>query len=146
MNSTRGTVLRQMWPGPALALAVGLLVAIVAPARLLLALPMIGLWFVSPIIAYATGQTLTHRRQPVDAAERATLRMIARQTWRFFEELVGPADHWLVPDNYQENRQDLLAHRTSPTNIGLQLIATLAAFDFGYLSVASVGRSARAHV
>ena len=136
-NPTAAQVVRQMWPGPALALAVGLLVAIVAPARLLLALPMIALWIVSPIIAYGTGQTLTHRRQTVDAAERADLRKIARRTWRFFEDFIGPADHWLVPDNYQEDRQDLLAHRTSPTNIGLQLIGTLAAVDFGYLSVSS---------
>ena len=136
-NPTAAQVVRQMWPGPALALAVGLLVAIVAPARLLLALPMIALWIVSPIIAYGTGQTLTHRRQTVDAAERADLRKIARRTWRFFEDFIGPADHWLVPDNYQEDRKELLAHRTSPTNIGLQLIGTLAAVDFGYLSVSS---------
>ena len=63
-------------------------------------------------------------------------REVARRTWRFFEELIGPADHWLVPDNYQEDRQELIAHRTSPTNIGLQLLSTLAACDFGYLSYA----------
>jgi hypothetical protein len=62
------------------------------------------------------------------------LRRTARKTWRFFEEMLGPADHWLIPDNYQENRADVIAHRTSPTNIGLQLLATLSAFDFGYLS------------
>ena len=59
---------------------------------------------------------------------------MARKTWRFFDELVGPADHWLVPDNYQENRHELVAHRTSPTNIGLQLLSVLAAHDFGYLT------------
>src|SRR6185503_18001185 len=56
----------------------------------------------------------------------------------FFEDLLGPVDHWLVPDNYQEDREELVAHRTSPTNIGLQLIATLAAYDFGYLSFSGV--------
>ncbi len=66
------------------------------------------------------------------------MRRVARRTWRFFEELVGPADHWLIPDNYQLDRQDVIAHRTSPTNIGLQVLSTLAAFDFGYLSYAGV--------
>ena len=70
--------------------------------------------------------------------ERAQFREVARRTWRFFEELVGPADHWLIPDNYQEDRQDVIAHRTSPTNIGLQLLATLAARDLGYISYAGV--------
>ena len=50
---------------------------------------------------------------------------IARQTWRFFDELAGPADNWLIPDNVQENRRERIAHRTSPTNIGLQLLSTL---------------------
>ena len=72
------------------------------------------------------------------ATERRAFREVARTTWRFFEDLVGPADHWLVPDNYQEDRQDVIAHRTSPTNIGLQLLSTLAAHDFGYLSFAGV--------
>ena len=49
-----------------------------------------------------------------------------------------PTDHWLIPDNIQENRRELVAHRTSPTNIGLQLLSTLAAYDFGYISVAAL--------
>jgi hypothetical protein len=48
--------------------------------------------------------------------------------------LAGAEDHWLIPDNLQEDRRELVAHRTSPTNIGLQLLATLAAYDFGYLN------------
>jgi len=71
------------------------------------------------------------------------LRMVARRTWLFFEELFTPADHWLIPDNYQEDRDDRVAHRTSPTNIGLQLISTLAAYDFGYLSAPAVAISAQ---
>ena len=55
-------------------------------------------------------------------------------TWRFFEEGVTAGDNWLVPDNYQENRADRIAHRTSPTNVGLQMMATVSAWDLGYLS------------
>jgi len=127
-------VVRQMWAAPALAAVAGAIVAIVAPSHLPLALPMIALWVASPAIAYVTGRPLSHDRQPIGTIERAALRKIARRTWRFFEDLLGPADHWLIPDNYQEDRKDLLAHRTSPTNIGLQLLSTLAAYDFGYVS------------
>src|SRR5215467_13711772 len=52
--------------------------------------------------------------------------------------MLGPGDNWLIPDNYQDNRADVIAHRTSPTNIGLHLLATLSAFDFGYLSPIAV--------
>ncbi len=131
-------VARQMIAGPVLAVAIAILVAIVSPVRLWLALPLIALWIVSPVIAYGTGQALTEARQTLDEAGRIALRKVARKTWRFFEDLVGPADHWLAPDNLQEDRKDLVAHRTSPTNIGLQLIATLAASDLGYISVPGV--------
>ena len=59
---------------------------------------------------------------------------LARRTWRFFETFVGPEDNWLPPDNYQEHPVAVIAHRTSPTNIGLSLLANLAAYDFGYIS------------
>ncbi len=45
--------------------------------------------------------------------------------------MVGPEDHWLPPDHFQES-PSLTAHRTSPTNIGLLLTSTLAAYDLGY--------------
>jgi hypothetical protein len=55
---------------------------------------------------------------------------------------VGPEDHWLPPDNYQEHPVAMLAHRTSPTNMGLALLANLTAYDFGYIPAAAN----RAHV
>ena len=61
-------------------------------------------------------------------------RMIARRTWRFFETFVGAEDNWLPPDNFQEDPNPVVAHRTSPTNIGLLFLSTLSAHDFGYIS------------
>lgn len=137
-NLTPAEVTRQMWAAPVLAVAAAAAVALLAPARLPLALPLVALWLVSPGIAYATGLPLTRDRQPLGAADRTALRKVARRTWRFFEDLVGPGDHWLVPDNYQEDRPQRVAHRTSPTNVGLQLLSTLAACDLGYLSFSGV--------
>ncbi|RZI71439.1 MAG: cyclic beta 1-2 glucan synthetase, partial [Rubrivivax sp.] len=62
------------------------------------------------------------------------LRMLSRQTWAFFDRYVGPEDNWLPPDNVQEIPQLTIAHRTSPTNMGMALLSHLAARDFGYLS------------
>jgi cyclic beta-1,2-glucan synthetase len=138
LDPSLAQVARQMWAAPAIAIGSAALVAAIAPGRLLLAFPMLALWLLSPVIAYVTGRPLAHERQPLGVPERAALRKIARKIWRFFEDFLGPADHWLVPDNYQEDRDDLVAHRTSPTNIGLQLIATLSAYDFGYLSFSGV--------
>jgi cyclic beta-1,2-glucan synthetase len=56
----------------------------------------------------------------------------------FRPHFVGPDDHWLPPDNYQEYRDAAVAHRTSPTNIGLALLANLSAYDFGYLVAGQV--------
>ena len=62
------------------------------------------------------------------------LHRVARKTWMFFATFVGPDDHWLPPDNYQEHPVAVIAHRTSPTNMGLALLANLAAHDFGYIA------------
>ena len=138
VTRTPGVVLRSMWLAPFVAVVVCALVVAVGPGRLLLAGPLILLWFVSPALAYLTGRPTPEARQPIDDADRASLRMIARRTWLFFEDLWTPADNWLIPDNYQEDRDDVIAHRTSPTNIGLQILSTLAAYDFGYISAAGV--------
>jgi cyclic beta-1,2-glucan synthetase len=138
MKPTPTTVLRSMWAAPVLALVAAALVAWLSPGRLAVALPLVAIWLGVPALVYRIGRPAPEGRQPIGDPERIALRRIARRTWLFFEELFTPADHWLIPDNYQENRADLIAHRTSPTNIGLQLIATLAAYDFGYLSAAGV--------
>jgi cyclic beta-1,2-glucan synthetase len=65
--------------------------------------------------------------------ERSFLRGIGLRTWRYFQDWSRPATHWIVPDNVQEE-PERAADRTSPTNLGLQLLSTLAAHDFGYLT------------
>ena len=63
---------------------------------------------------------------------------LSRRTWAFFETYVCAEDHWLPPDNVQEHPALVVARRTSPTNIGLSLLANLAAYDFGYLQAGGV--------
>ena len=92
-------------------------------------------WLVSPSVAFWISRPARQIAVPLSEGERLTLRRLARKTWHFFESFVGDADHWLPPDNFQEMPDPRIAHRTSPTNIGLLLLSTLAAHDLGYISL-----------
>src|SRR6476620_8541195 len=69
------------------------------------------------------------------ADDRRFLRAVARRTWRYFDDFVGPQTSWLPPDNVQETPTREIFMRTSPTNIGLSMLATVAANDFGYITI-----------
>ena len=125
--------LRAMWIGPVIAVAMALHLLLANPALLAVAGPFLLLWLLSPLIAWWVSRPLAAHRAVLRAGQRLFLRRIARRTWGFFERFVGPEDHWLAPDNYQEYRIAAVAHRTSPTNMGLALLANLAAHDFGYI-------------
>jgi len=126
---------RTMWPTLLLTLAGAGLVLLVQPAALPAAAPLLLVWLASPLVAFWISrprQVAEARLRPQDHRD---LRLLARKTWSFFETFVGEQDHFLPPDNYQENPDPKVAHRTSPTNVGLLLLSTLAARDFGYLSL-----------
>jgi len=133
-----GNFIRAMWPSPAFAAAMAFVIDLVRPSALLAASPVLLAWFVAPIVAYWISRPKRIRELPLTESERAELRRIARKTWHFFETFVGDEDNWLPPDNYQEDSigsGGRVAHRTSPTNKGMLLLSTLAAHDFGYLSL-----------
>jgi len=98
------------------------------------AAPFALLWFASPGIAWWTSRSPAVARRPmVSDADARALRLIARRTWCFFETHVTANDNMLPPDNLQEDPKPVVAHRTSPTNIGLYLLSVLSARDFGWL-------------
>ena len=121
----------------ALALAgAGLVIALVAHGSWQLALPFAALWCASPLVAcWVSTQPLAASQVAVSAPDALALRLIARRTWRFFETTVTPADNALPPDNFQEDPNPVLAHRTSPTNIGLYLLSVASAHDFGWIGL-----------
>ena len=98
-----------------------------------LALPFAALWIASPAIARWTSRSpVVAGRLSMSDGDARALRLIARRTWRFFETFVTPADQMLPPDNFQEDPAPVLAHRTSPTNLGLYLLSVVSARDFGW--------------
>ncbi len=129
---------RRMWIGPVLALAVFVGLMTVNPMALAAAFPLLVLWAFSPAVMWWISRPRAGRQARLSATQTRFLRKIARRTWAFFESFVGPDDRWLPPDNYQKYRNVQVAHRTSPTNIGLALLSNLTAHDFGYLPTAGL--------
>ncbi len=127
-------VCRTMWIAPALSIGAAIYFAVLQPSALAPAGPWLALWLISPLMAWWISRPLVHRGARLTADETVFLQRLSRKTWRFFETFVGPEDHWLPPDNYQENPVAVVSHRTSPTNMGLALLANLSAYDFGYVS------------
>ena len=133
-----GLALRRLWLGPALATATAVSLLWFTPALLLLAAPFLVAWAAAPFVAAWVSRPLRARERPLSDASRTQLRRTARKIWCFFETFVTAADHWLPPDNYQEDPKGVVAHRTSPTNIGLYLLSTVAARDFGFLTLSQL--------
>jgi cyclic beta-1,2-glucan glucanotransferase len=125
---------RSMAIAPAIAVAAWIGVSLINPIGLAIAGPILLLWGASPAIAWWVSRPLTRRSAKLTLGQTHFLRKLARKTWAYFETHVGPDDHWLPPDNVQEHPALKVAHRTSPTNMGLALLANLTAHDFGYLS------------
>ncbi|MFZ2444787.1 MAG: glucoamylase family protein [Syntrophobacteraceae bacterium] len=124
---------RTMWIAPVIAAAAAITLALLRPTALLVALPILGLWFASPAIVWWISRPLAHREATLTTKQTLFLRKLSRKTWAFFETFVGPEDNWLPPDNFQEQPTAVVAHRTSPTNMGFALLANLSAYDFGYI-------------
>jgi cyclic beta-1,2-glucan synthetase len=117
-----------------LAAAAAVIVAAARPAAWPVALPILALWAAAPAVArWISLPRVTAKTAPLSSGDARALRLIARRSWRFFATFVGPDDHALPPDNFQEEPNPVVAHRTSPTNLGLSLLSTVTARDFGWL-------------
>ncbi|MGZ5100274.1 MAG: GH36-type glycosyl hydrolase domain-containing protein, partial [Usitatibacter sp.] len=132
-RSGLSTSIMSMWIAPFIATATAIVMAVSAPSALAQAAPILFLWFASPGIAWWISRPIARREARLTMDQTLFLRKLARRTWAFFETFVGPDDHWLPPDNCQEHPVAGVAHRTSPTNMGLALLANLSAYDFGYI-------------
>ncbi len=124
---------REMAASPLLAVAVAALVVSTRPSALPVAAPLLLVWLLAPEIARWVSRPAATQEHSLRSDQRRHLRLLARRTWRFFDAFVGPRDQWLPIDNSQEEPHPQQAHRTSPTNIGMMLLSTLAAYDLGYL-------------
>ncbi len=146
VNSTRATW-RAM--APALVLVTGLAVTMTAVAAwragvvgppaerlwpyLVAIWPITTVWLLAPFLAVWLGRSPAP--ETLDASGQRRAREYADRHWRYFDQFVTAETHWLVPDNVQADPGEVIAMRTSPTNIGLQLLATVSANDLGLIAL-----------
>ncbi|HEX4480835.1 MAG TPA: glucoamylase family protein, partial [Rudaea sp.] len=127
-----------MWAAPSLAIGVAIYVTVERPIALIDALPLLALWLVAPVIEWWLSRPIARVDAALSDDESAYLRKVARRTWSFFENLVVADENWLPPDNFQETPLAVVAHRTSPTNIGLSLLSNLTAHDLGFITTGTL--------
>jgi cyclic beta-1,2-glucan synthetase len=128
------TLVTKHWGAPLAALALWSALVLDGTAHPALASLLCLAWALSPVWTWWVSRPRPRRR--VDALsldDRSFLHDVARDTWRLFERCVGDEDRHLPPDNLQVTPNDIVAHRTSPTNIGLYLLATACANRFGWI-------------
>ncbi|MDN4061555.1 glucoamylase family protein [Massilia sp. YIM B02769] len=135
---------RNMWFAPALAVGTALLLSFAHPFALFAAAPLLLLWFLSPILAWWLSLPFVPRVPQLSGEQTLFLTRLARRTWGFFETQAGPGHNWLAPDTLQEHPQASTLPRTSPTSIGVGLLASLAARDFGFIAQAELLARVRA--
>jgi cyclic beta-1,2-glucan synthetase len=122
-----------MWFSPVSAIGLFIFLSHRVPWSLVAAVPLLIGWLIFPAVAWRISLPGKTRKADLDERQKLFLYKLSRKTWAFFENFVVEGDNWLPPDNYQESPVERIAHRTSPTNIGLALLANLSALDFGYI-------------
>lgn len=132
------TMIYTMWSVILFVLVASVTIRYSFPTKLGLFVPLAMAWLASPWVAYRVSLPIQYKKAILSFSEQHALRLWARKTWAFFEEFVCIEDHWLPPDNVQIDPANGVAHRTSPTNIGMALLANLAARDFGYITLSTV--------
>lgn len=124
---------QKMWFSPIMAIICGISLGLYNPVLLYVS-PFLIIWILAPLITWIVSCPKTTQTSKITYEDEILLHRIARKTWHFFEVFVNEKENWLAPDNFQETPNPLIASRTSPTNIGLSLLANLSAYDLGYLT------------
>ena len=137
-KSSSGSTWVTMWAAPVTALFVGGMLLGWRPASLAPAALFLLAWLVAPAVADWISRPIKRKHADLTQDQHVFLNKLARRTWAYFDRFVGPDDNWLPPDNVQEHPSQVVAHRTSPTNIGMALLANLTAHDFGYITGAQL--------
>ncbi|HSC86504.1 MAG TPA: glucoamylase family protein, partial [Polyangiaceae bacterium] len=137
-SQRRGSVLAvpRLLVAAGLAIVLVVVVALSMPSSLWVAVPMLALWVAAPWVAARVSRVEAWAAaEPWGPDEAQLFRRVARKTWRFFERFVGELDNHLPPDNFQEDPRGIVAHRTSPTNMGLYLLSVASARDLGFITL-----------
>ncbi len=138
-NSGKGYLL-QMWPGmlPSGALVALLIMLEFSPTGIIITSVLALMWMAAPLIAYKISQPKDMAKEQEELDPEGLLIDTARRMWHFFRDFATQENNWLCPDNYQEANKEKVTDKTSPTNIGLQLLSILSARDFGFETLSTM--------
>lgn len=134
----KGTLMdyhRKMWSSVFIGILFLLWILIINRNLLIYITPISLIWLLAPTIAYYISKPKTIWVHTFSKEQTCKLRQLARNTWSYFDELVGNDVHWLPPDNFQIDPPKGVAYRTSPTNIGLWLMSVVSARDLGFIGI-----------
>ena len=89
----------------------------------------------SPFLEYFVSKDIDHNLIELKGNKLGELYDLAEKTWGYFRDNLTEERHYLIPDNYQENREEKLDSRTSPTAIGYSLTSVISAFELELISI-----------
>lgn len=124
--------IRLMWPGTGISIFLLILSYNKSEVGFIMLLPCL-IFIISPYTAYYISIENREIERGLDSKEIVNLRKLARESYAYFQDFVNEETKFIAPDNYQEEPNRNIAMRTSPTNIGMTLMANIVAYDMGYI-------------
>ena len=94
----------------------------------------IATWCGAPFLMFWLGKKFPQDKKHLNAKETAEVRQLAQDTWHFFDSLITEDTHYLIPDNYQLNREKKADYKTSPTNIGYSITSIISASELEFIT------------
>ena len=93
------------------------------------------IWGIMPLVMWYISKEKTEIKpiEKLDKNDQDYLLEIGEKTWNFFKKYLNKENNYLIIDNYQEDRKQKIMNRTSSTNIGLSILAIIAAKDLKYI-------------
>jgi cellobiose phosphorylase/biotin operon repressor len=137
-GKTQKAVWQKMIAAPIMSAVLLLLSSFLIKGLSVTALVISALWFFAPLFAYRTAQPIRKKDYQADTETVGDLRLLARKTWRFYEDFCTEENYMWAPDNFQEYPYKKPVDRTSSTNVAYSLIANVIARDFGYISLSEM--------
>ena len=92
-------------------------------------------WLIGPLVAWKISREYKTEGYKLNKNQKEFILNVGKKTWNFFADNINEKNNFLPPDNFQEDRKEKIAHRTSPTNIGLGLLAICSAYDLKYIEL-----------
>ncbi|MBP5515615.1 MAG: hypothetical protein J6X86_01575 [Bacteroidales bacterium] len=92
------------------------------------------MWCGAPVMMFWLGKRFPQNRNTLNNNEKEEVKQLAKDTWNFFDTLLTEENNWLIPDNYQLNRENKTDYKTSPTNIGYSITAIVSAEQLGFIT------------